>query len=147
MKEIMKSIKKNLSIFISIMLICTFSISCSKDKETPVTNTPIDPSASLKGDFVSAAHPTSGTATVNKEKTAINFTNFKTDNGPELVVYLVSNLSKVESDFINLGKNKGVNGNYTYDLSANTDLTVYKHVVIWCNSPAKVSFGHATLAP
>jgi hypothetical protein len=145
----MKAIKKNLNIILAIMLICTFTISCSKDKDdTPVTNNPIDPTASLKGNFVSGAHTTIGTATVNKEKTSISFTNFKTDSGPELVIYLVSNLNKVESDFINLGPIKGVNGNYTYDLSANIDLSLYKHVVVWCNSKsAKVTFGYATLAP
>jgi hypothetical protein len=143
----MKAIKKNLSVILAIMLICTFTISCSKDKDdTPVTNNPIDPTASLKGNFVSRAHPTSGTATVNKERTILSLTNFKTDEGRTLEVYLVSNLKNVKGDFLNLGKLSSVIGNFTFDITANTDLNTYKHVVIWCKE-ADINFGDATLAP
>jgi hypothetical protein len=120
-------------------------MSCTKDKKE-VENAPIDSTASFKGAFVSSAHPTTGNATVNKEKTKLNFTNFKTDSGPDLDIYLVSNLSNISGEFKNLGNIKGINGNYTYDLPANIDFEVYKYVVVWCTD-FKVNFGYATLAP
>ncbi|PDS23785.1 DM13 domain-containing protein [Flavobacterium branchiophilum] len=141
----MKTIKNVLTKIICLVLISTFFVSCSKDDET-VTNTPIDNIASFKGTFVSSAHPTSGNVTINKEKTKLNFTNFKSDSGPNLDIYLVSNLSNVNGGFINLGDIKGLNGNYIYDLPANTDFTVYKYVVVWC-SDFNVNFGYTTLTP
>ncbi|GEM56252.1 hypothetical protein B0A58_04470 [Flavobacterium branchiophilum NBRC 15030 = ATCC 35035] len=141
----MKTIKNALTKIICLVLISTFFVSCSKDDET-VTNTPIDNMASFKGTFVSSAHPTSGNVTINKEKTKLNFTNFKSDSGPNLDIYLVSNLSNVNGGFINLGDIKGLNGNYIYDLPANTDFTVYKYVVVWC-SDFNVNFGYTTLTP
>ncbi|CAM3980425.1 DM13 domain-containing protein [Flavobacterium branchiophilum] len=141
----MKTFKNALTKIICLVLISTFFVSCSKDDET-VTNTPIDNMASFKGTFVSSAHPTSGNVTINKEKTKLNFTNFKSDSGPNLDIYLVSNLSNVNGGFINLGDIKGLNGNYIYDLPANTDFTVYKYVVVWC-SDFNVNFGYTTLTP
>jgi hypothetical protein len=140
----MKTIKNALTKIICLMLISTFLVSCSKDDET-VTNTPID-MASFKGTFVSSAHTTSGNVTINNEKTKLNFTNFKSDSGPDLDIYLVSDLSNVNGGFINLGDIKGLNGNYIYDLPANTDFNVYKYVVVWCVD-FNVNFGYATLAP
>ena len=126
------------------MLISTFFVSCSKDDE--VVTTPIDNTLAFKGSFVNSVHPTSGNVTINKEKTKLNFTDFKSDSGPDLDIYLVSNLTNVNGGFINLGDIKGLNGNYIYDLPANTDFTVYKHLVVWC-SDFNVNFGYATLTP
>ena len=93
-----------------------------------------------------SAHPTSGLATVNLDKTKLNFSAFKTDAAPNLDIYLVSNLNNISADFKNLGDIKGVNGNYSYDIPANTNLTTYKYVVVWCVD-FKVNFGYALLAP
>lgn len=141
---IMKTFKRITLMFVSLILANLFLISCSKDDEAE-TKTPDNTIASFKGTFVSSAHPTSGTITVNDEKTKLNFINFKTDSGPNLDIYLASDLSNINGDFINLGDIKGLNGNYTYDLAANTDLVKYKYVVIWCID-FNVNFGYATLA-
>ena len=42
----------------------------------------------LEGTFVSEAHPTSGTASINSARTELKFTNFMTDSGPLLEVWL-----------------------------------------------------------
>ena len=138
----MKIIQNALTKIICLMLISTFFVACAKDAVT----TPIDSTAAFKGSFVNSAHSTSGNVTVNKEKTKLNFTDFKSDSGPNLDIYLVSNLSNVKGAFINLGDIKGLKGNYTYDLPTNTDFTVYKYVVVWC-ADFNVNFGYATLAP
>ena len=96
----------------------------------------------FNGDFVSAAHPTSGMATVNSDGTTLNFTNFKTDNGPKLLVYLSTDIGA--QDFVNLGDLKGVEGDYSYAIPEGTDIEKYKFVDIWCVD-FSVSFGHAEL--
>ncbi len=121
-------------------------ISCSKNDETSMPTTPVDSAVSYKGTFVNSAHVTSGSTSISSEKKIITFTNFKTDNGPNLKVYLASNLSSINADYKDLGSLKGISGNYTYDLPTNIDYTVYKYVVIWCVD-FNVNFGYATLAP
>ena len=94
------------------------------------------------GDFVSGVHLTTGKASVNLEKTILSFNNFKTDNGPRLLVYLATDASV--NDFISLGDLKGVDGNYSYTIPDNADLEKYNRVDIWCVD-FSVSFGHALL--
>ena len=140
----MKTIQNAFTKIIFSIFIFVFFVSCSKDVD--VVATPIDNSAAFKGSFVSSAHPTSGNVTVNKEKNKLSFTDFKSDSGPDLDIYLVSNLSNVKGGFISLGDIKGLNGNYIYDLPTNVDFTVYKYVVVWCKD-FNVNFGYATLMP
>ena len=96
----------------------------------------------VMGTFVSGAHPTSGTASVNSTNTVLSFKNFKTDDGPKLLVYLTTQVGS--SDYISLGDLKGIEGDYTYDIPNNTDLAKYAIVDIWCVD-FEVSFGHAEL--
>ena len=137
--------KKNLilSILTSIFLML---LSCSKDDQTITTPMPVDSTESFKGVFVNSAHSTSGKSSVNNEKTKLTFTNFITDSGPNLKVYLASNISNINADYKDLGSIKGINGNYIYDLPTNIDYSVYKYVVIWCVD-FNVNFGYSVLAP
>lgn len=96
----------------------------------------------LMGDFVNGAHPTMGNASVNAAHTILSFRNFKTDRGPVLNVYLFEELNS--SDYVDLGLLQGLEGDYDYEIPANTDLSKYKIVSIWCVD-FSVSFGHATL--
>ena len=107
-------------------------------EEEIVVETPM----AVMGDFISGAHPTSGKASVNDKNTALLLTNFKTDNGPKLLVYLSSDVNATE--FVNLGDLKGIEGNFTYAIPANTDLKKFKYVNVWCVD-FSVSFGHAEL--
>lgn len=114
--------------------------SCAKDDPATPPDNP-----AFKGDFVSGAHQTSGIATIDQEKDTLTLTNFKTDSGPDLNIYVVSSISNVTSDFIDLGNIKGVKGNYTYDLPDNVDYTIYKFIIVWCVD-FDVNFGYAELA-
>ena len=96
----------------------------------------------VMGDFIDGAHPTSGKASVNSDKTELSFSNFKTDNGPKLLVYLATDVNSTE--YVDLGDLKGISGDYTYNIPANTDLQKYKIVNIWCVD-FSVSFGTAEL--
>lgn len=112
--------------------------SCDKDEVTPPGN------QSFQGNFTSGAHTTSGTASIDQDESTLTLTNFKTDSGPDLNIYLSKSNADVTSDFIDLGDIKGVDGNYTYDLPDNTDYTQYKYVVVWCVD-FDVNFGYALL--
>lgn len=120
-------------------------MNCSSDNTMEVflnQDENINQSVYVMGNFIDGSHPTSGKAAVNLEKTLLRFTNFKTDNGPKLLVYLATDANATE--FVNLGDLKGISGDFTYSIPVNTDLTKYNMVNIWCVD-FSVSFGTATL--
>ena len=94
------------------------------------------------GVFVSDAHPTMGTATVNEAVTNLSLTQFKTDDGPKLLLYLSTEVDS--KDYVDLGDLKGLEGDFNYAIPAGTDIEKYKYVVVWCVD-FSVSFGHAEL--
>lgn len=126
--------------FILPLLLTVLAIAaCGKDDNgTPPSN------PSFKGDFVSGAHSTSGIASIDSNATSLILTNFKTDSGPDLNIYLAASLSNVTADFVDLGDIKGRNGSYTYDLPAGKDYLHYKYVIVWCVD-FDVNFGYAEL--
>ncbi|SNR75201.1 DM13 domain-containing protein [Lutibacter flavus] len=137
---------------ILVLVLCTvISISCSdndvsmeilEDQMAEELVDDMEVSNFAMGDFVDGAHPTSGKATVNSDKTVLSFANFKTDNGPKLLVYLSTDTNSTE--YVNLGDLKGVSGNFTYSIPENIDLEKFKIVNIWCVD-FSVSFGTAEL--
>jgi Electron transfer DM13 len=72
----------------------------------------------------------------------VRFENFKVTNGPDLFVYLATDISA--SDIVDLGKLKANNGNQNYQIPSGTDLSKYNTVVIWCKA-FSVLFGSAEL--
>lgn len=135
--------------YLVVLSLFTFQ-SCSSSDDSPMLDEnaememggEIISSSSFIGDFIGSAHPTSGMAAINEAKTRLSFTNFKTDSGPVLEVYLATDPSA--STYITLGALKGIDGNYEYDLPNNVDFKVYSHVIIWCVD-FKVNFGYAVL--
>jgi hypothetical protein len=89
---------------------------------------------------------TSGVAGISEDRTKLFLTNFKTDSGPDLNIYLATDINSVTADFIDLGDIQGVNGSYTYDLPDGVNYTNYKYVVVWCVA-FTVNFGYAELLP
>lgn len=63
-------------------------------------------------------------------KYQLKLENFRTDNGPDLKVYL----SKKDrpNEFISLGAIKSTNGNQVYDVSGTPDFSVHRFVLIHC---------------
>ncbi len=105
------------------------------------------------GQFRSGAHETKGTATVFQlpdGKKTLRLTDFATSNGPDVHVYLVAaadvkdNDSVTKAGFIDIGSLKGNIGDQNYDLPADTDLSKYRAVTIWCKR-FSVNFGTAPL--
>jgi hypothetical protein len=120
------------------------SVSMAKETETMVL---------AKGDFRGLAHETKGEATVHRladGKRILRLSDFETSNGPDVHVYLVAaevakdNATVKQAGFIDLGSIKGNKGDQNYEVPADTDLSKYKSVSIWC-ARFGVNFGAATL--
>ena len=100
--------------------------------------------STLMGEFVNAAHPTMGKVTVNDEHTSLFITDFKSDDGPLLEMYLSTDLEA--TNYISLGELKGLEGNFSYTIpnGETLDFTEYKYLMVWCVD-FSVNFGHAIL--
>lgn len=106
------------------------------------------------GDFISRSHPTRGSAEVLGDGTGqrfLRFEDFRTDNGPDLNVYLSSAptdapAAQFDDDFVDLGDLKGNVGSQNYEIPRDLDLDLYSTVVIWCVR-FSVIFGAADLVP
>lgn len=114
------------------------------------------PQAIAKGQFVDAdaIHKGSGQSIVyvlQNGNHVVRFEDFRTTNGPALVVYLAKHPSPVRASdvtdggFLKLGELKGNVGDQNYAVPVNTDISEYNSVVIWCElfgvlfSPAALS--------
>ena len=134
--------------FALILAVAVTFTACKKDETPTVANEVFVPmesdSMTLSGTFSSDDHPTSGTIEVfdNGTEQTISFKNFKGDNGPDLRVYLSSDLG--DGDIVDLGKLTAVSGDFSYKTASSTDLAKYKNVLIWCED-FSVLFGHAVL--
>lgn len=101
------------------------------------------------GEFEARDHPGEGTATLvdTGDGTVLTLTDFATDNGPDLFVYLVpadAPAGSVEGS-IDLGTLKGNVGDQQYDVPDDVDAGAGWRVVVWCRAFA-VTFTEALLA-
>lgn len=117
---------------------------------------PGNPTLVASGQFIDAdaRHKGSGDANIYRLSSGehmLRLENFRTTNGPALVVYLSKHVSPMsaadvrESELLNLGKLKGNVGNQNYPIPMGTDIEQFRSVVIWCElfgvlfSPAVLS--------
>jgi hypothetical protein len=103
------------------------------------------------GDFVDRSHPTEGVAVVLSDGTStiLRLEGFRTDNGPDLNVYLstagpTDPATDFDEDFVDLGDLKGNVGDQNYEIPPEVDISRYNSVVIWCVR-FTVAFGAAGL--
>ncbi len=109
-----------------------------------------------QGTFVDAdgVHRGRGTATIYRGGTGqytLRLTDFEVTNGPDLKVWLVAESDIKSSDdvkasqWLSLGQLKGNIGDQNYAIPADTEVSKYQSVVIWCEqfgvlfSPAKLA--------
>jgi hypothetical protein len=101
------------------------------------------------GTFQSQNHPTTGSAVIVQLPEAgrvLTLEGFKTDNGPDLRVYLVSDPENARSGyFVDLAALKGNEGTQNYEIPNDADLDQIVAVSIWCED-FSVPFGYAPLA-
>ncbi len=104
------------------------------------------------GEFISRSHPTQGRVEVLGDGTGqrfLRFEDFRTDNGPDLNVYLSAAppdapVGRFTDVYVDLGDLKGNVGSQNYEIPRDLDLDVYSTVVIWCVR-FSVVFGAAEL--
>jgi Electron transfer DM13 len=108
-------------------------------------NTPTAPSvppaqSPAPGGSVAVAAPVVGTPghrasgsvrlLATAQEYVVRYENFETINGPDLFVYLATDLQATE--FVDLGRLKGTEGNMNYTVPAGVDITKYPYVLVWC---------------
>lgn len=100
------------------------------------------------GQFEARDHPGEGTATLvdTPDGTVLTLTDFATDNGPDLLVYLVPPEAPAGSvdGFLDLGVLKGNIGDQQYDVPDEVQAGAGWRVVVWCRAFA-VTFTEALL--
>ena len=114
----------------------------SEMQSTETTPTPQETSGSpVMGTL---GHPAQGIVRViaTADGTIIRFENFETINGPDLRVYLSTDLDATE--FVDLGKIKGTKGNINYEVPAEVNIEDYAYVLTWCK-PFRILFNYAEL--
>lgn len=121
-------------------------VSDANAKKMPMGQMPMPAEAKLaaEGNFVPRAHDVQGKALLIEKggKKILRFENFKTINGPDLHIWLASELS--DRDYVELGPIKATEGNVNYDVPQGTDTKKYNKVLVWC-MPFKVLFSFAEL--
>jgi len=105
---------------------------------------PSGPKVISQGEFKERAHHVEGKALLIESggKKILRFEDFETLNGPNLHIYLSSELGN--DDFIDLGKIKGTKGNFNYELDSSVDTNKYNKVLVWC-VPFGVLFSYASI--
>ena len=108
---------------------------------TAPATTVAPPSAAPAPMFVSLDHGTSGSLVLLENADGRRFArieNLQTDQGPDVYVYLSTNTvdgpeHAFDDDYVNLGGLQGNLGNQNYEIPADTDLSRYRSLVIWCD--------------
>lgn len=130
-----------LILFIAWYLISPAFIVIEQNEEFPIiTNENLEnetfgvSNIAKEANFISKAHDVKGKALIINDngKQILRFQNFETINGPDLFIYLSSDLTA--DDIINLGEIKATKGNVNYEIPENTDLNKYNKVLVWCRA-------------
>ncbi len=90
-------------------------------------------------------HEASGSAYIFQSTNGSRFLrleSFQTTNGPDLYIYLASDIEA--SDFLDLGRLKANIGNQTYTIPSDVDISNYEYTLVWCKA-FSVLFGTARL--
>lgn len=116
------------------------------EEEMPVAEVPTSKLPELVSEavFQAHAHDVAGKALLIKdgEDYTVRFEDFETINGPDLHIYLSTDIAA--SDYVDLGKIRATKGSVNYSVPAGTDLERYNHVLVWCE-PFRVTFSYAQL--
>jgi hypothetical protein len=133
--------------FVSAVLVVVLFLisSCAKDKVDDAATTLPTGTVLASGNFISSAHPSSGSVKVIRDaagKKHLVFENFRSDNGPDLDIWLSPGTTG--TPYQSLGDLKSLSGKFSYELDDSVDYTVNSHVLIWCVD-FSVLFGYAVL--
>lgn len=87
-----------------------------------------------RSEMIPNAHEVKGEALIVSagDKKFLRFENLKTINGPDLRIYLATDLDA--KDFVDLGQIRATEGNVNYEIPVGIDLSKYKYAMIWCRA-------------
>jgi hypothetical protein len=140
---------------IGLLMIGVFATSCTKEETAapvtpPVKEIPkevvVEGTKEATGVFINGSHPTSGKVEVvtdknDSKKKYLSFENLKSDNGPDLRIYLAEDTkAKNFTEISKLDKT----GTFIVEIPAAAMLDKQKYVLIWCED-FSVLFGSAKL--
>lgn len=110
-----------------------------KDESMPETAAVL-----AQGDFKPRFHSVEGHALLiaQGDKKILRFEDFKTDNGPNLHIYLSSDLGN--DDFVDLDEIRATQGSVNYEVPSSVDIARYRYVLVWC-VPFGILFSYAEL--
>jgi hypothetical protein len=116
----------------------------ASDSSTVFEMMPSEISKIKENDFTERAHEVEGKALIinDNDQNILRFEDFETINGPNLHVYLSTELGI--SDAVDLGELKANSGSFNYELE-DIDIEKYNQVLVWCQ-PFKVLFSYADLS-
>ncbi len=131
---------------ILVLALSFLAFACSKPDVAEDVVVPVATDQVLAtGSFInSSQHAASGTAKLIKDKDGKRFLlleNFKTDNGPDLRIYLATTLKA--DNFTEISSKISL-GNVRIAVPDNVDIKSQKFVLIWCKA-FSVLFGSAEL--
>ena len=130
---------------IAFLVVLFFISSCKKSALDKVEEPLPTGTTIASGSFVSNAHTTSGIVKIVREvsgKIQLVVENLRTDNGPDLRIWLSPNISA--TPYQEVGILKAVTGNFSYELGSSINYSANNRVLIWCED-FSVLFGHAVL--
>lgn len=134
-----------MSKIISVIALLIFLTGCKKSAMENANEVLPTGTIVSSATFTSGSHTTSGSVKVVRDATGkiqLLFENFRTDNGPDLRVWLAPNNNA--SSYQEVGLLKAVSGNFSYELGAVINYTTNNRVLIWCED-FSVLFGFAVL--
>ncbi len=105
---------------------------------------PATPEIVAQGNFMPRAHEVAGKALLISSGGGkiLRFEDFETVNGPNLHIYLSTDLG--DDDYIDLGEIRATKGNVNYEIDPAIDIQKYNKVLVWC-VPFRVLFSYAEL--
>ncbi len=112
------------------------TVSVPAETSLPAPNA--QPQTAVRGPFTitdTPGHPAEGSIRVidSPEKgSLVRFEEYDGTNGPDLRIYLATDLEATE--FVDLGAAKGNQGNINYDVPSDVDLDDYQYVLTWCRA-------------
>lgn len=139
----------NSAIFLSFAVFTVTLSACSKDDSTSME--PADDPGLTGGSILaqgvfsgSRNYQVSGSAKLVDQggKKILRLEDFSSSSGPDLKVYLATDVNA--SQFISLGRLKSISGNQNYDISGMPNLGQYPFALIWCEQFGAL-FGSANL--
>lgn len=117
------------------------TVPVAAETQAPITATtqdqsvaPIAPTTPTAAIIGTQGHPAEGQVRIVSSggKQYVRYENFKTINGPDLVVYLSKDLEAKQ--YVSLGKLKATEGNINYEIPNGVNVGDYKYALVWCDA-------------